>query len=89
MNRIPLEQTRDEVRASRLDLQEQIGIALPVFAYPGGAYDESVVRMLAEEGYELAFASRMAIATDSNAGDWTRFDVQSLCDLANLPGRSL
>jgi peptidoglycan/xylan/chitin deacetylase (PgdA/CDA1 family) len=57
MNRISLEQARDEIRGSREDLAAQIGDTPPVFAYPGGAYSREVMQVLADEGFELAFTT--------------------------------
>ena len=57
MHRISIEQARDEMRAARDDICTHIGHTVPAFAYPGGAYNRSVVAMLAEEGYELAFTT--------------------------------
>jgi peptidoglycan/xylan/chitin deacetylase (PgdA/CDA1 family) len=58
MDRIPLEEARREVVGSRDDLQQHLGSCPPVFAYPGGAYDEHVKAMLAEEGFQAAFTTR-------------------------------
>ncbi|MDH3718745.1 MAG: polysaccharide deacetylase family protein [Planctomycetota bacterium] len=57
MNRISLEQARDELRGAREDLAAHIGDTPPVFAYPGGAYSREVLRLLADEGFELAFTT--------------------------------
>ena len=54
LSRLPVEGVRAEVRGSRDDLRREIGVAPPVFAYPFGAHDERVVRVLREEGFELA-----------------------------------
>ena len=54
---IPSGQVREEVRGAREDLQREIGRWLPVFAYPGGAHDASVVGILREEGYQVAFTT--------------------------------
>jgi len=54
LSRLPVEGVRAEVRGSRDDLRREIGVAPPVFAYPFGAHDDRVVRVMREEGFELA-----------------------------------
>lgn len=57
LDRITPEQVRREVAGSREDLQREVGSVLPVLAYPSGAHDDEAVRVLEEEGYELAFTT--------------------------------
>jgi peptidoglycan/xylan/chitin deacetylase (PgdA/CDA1 family) len=60
-NRISADELRDEAVGSRHDLEREIGSALPIFAYPSGAFDEQAVARLAGEGFELAFTTRRGI----------------------------
>ena len=39
------------------DLEREVGPVPPVFAYPGGAFNEEVVTMLRREGVRLAFTT--------------------------------
>jgi len=57
VNRISIEQARFEASASRDDLAQALGSALPIFAYPSGGFDQRVVDGLAEDGFELAFTT--------------------------------
>lgn len=57
VNRVSVEQARFEASASRDDLVQAIGGALPIFAYPSGGFDQGVVKGLAEDGFELAFTT--------------------------------
>ncbi|WP_162006831.1 polysaccharide deacetylase family protein [Roseimaritima sediminicola] len=61
LTRVDLEEARREVSGSQADLQREIGQVLPVFAYPGGQHNAALVRMMREEGFELAFTVRRGI----------------------------
>jgi len=58
MTQISLEQARHEVRTAQALLQRELGIALPIFAFPDGrhhAYSNTLFEMLHSEGFELLF----------------------------------
>ncbi len=57
MNRIPVEAMRAEALGALRDLEREIGIVLPVFAYPSGGFNEAVVQALREAGIRLAFTT--------------------------------
>jgi peptidoglycan/xylan/chitin deacetylase (PgdA/CDA1 family) len=57
MNRISPDQARAEAVGSLDDLKREIGSALPIFAYPSGGFSDEVVRILAREGFALAFTT--------------------------------
>lgn len=57
MNRVSLAQARDEALGSLDDLRRETGTAAPIFAYPSGGFDDAVVRLLAREGFMLAFTT--------------------------------
>jgi len=62
LTRIPPAEVRAEVVGSLNDLGRELGTrALPILAYPSGAYDDPVVRVLAEEGYVLAFTTERGL----------------------------
>ena len=61
INRISLQEARDEVVGSLHDLKREIGDALPIFAYPSGEFSDEVVRMLELEGFVLAFSTKRGI----------------------------
>lgn len=68
MNRVSLEAARAEAVGSLRDLEQEIGSALPIFAYPSGGFNDEVVRLLKEEGIELAFTAVRGI------NDWRTAD---------------
>lgn len=55
LTQISNEQVTKEVIGSQDDLKREIGEVLPVFAYPGGAHDASIAKLLRQQGIELAF----------------------------------
>jgi peptidoglycan/xylan/chitin deacetylase (PgdA/CDA1 family) len=61
MDRVELGEAREEAVGSLKDLEREIGTVLPVFAYPGGAFSDSVVDMLEQEGLKLAFTTMRGI----------------------------
>ena len=58
---LPEDDAREEIVSSLGDVRREIGDLLPVFAYPDGRFDSSTVRILGEEGVELAFTTRRGI----------------------------
>lgn len=57
MNRIPLEEARQEAVGSLDDLRRQLGDAPPVLAYPAGGFNPDVAGMLHDEGFEVALTT--------------------------------
>jgi hypothetical protein len=51
------DRTREEIRASQEDLKREIGTALPVFCYPNGNHNDTVVSIVRDEGIRLAFTT--------------------------------
>jgi peptidoglycan/xylan/chitin deacetylase (PgdA/CDA1 family) len=68
MTNIPPERMRWEVAGSRDDLRREIGISATAFAYPSGAHNREVVRILQEEGFQLA------VTTNKNHNDFAVAD---------------
>jgi len=54
---LPPEEAAEEIRGSQEDLRREIGRVLPVFCYPNGAHSDSVVEVLREAGFKLAFTT--------------------------------
>jgi peptidoglycan/xylan/chitin deacetylase (PgdA/CDA1 family) len=52
-----LEQIREEVQGSLEDLQRETGACLPIFCYPNGNHNDTVVSVLREQGIRLAFTT--------------------------------
>ena len=57
MHRISSEGAIAEAVRSREDLEREIGSVLPVFAYPGGGFNDAVVDGLRRAGFQLAFTT--------------------------------
>jgi peptidoglycan/xylan/chitin deacetylase (PgdA/CDA1 family) len=57
MNRIAANEMRVEAVGSLHDLEREIGVALPIFAYPSGGYSDEVVNVLQQAGFLLAFTT--------------------------------
>lgn len=57
MTHLTTDRMREEVRASQEDLKREIGNVLPIFCYPNGNHDETVVAILRDEGIRLAFTT--------------------------------
>lgn len=58
LSHIPLDQARDEIRTSQRLIAQEIGQALPIFAFPDGkrsAFTPEVMSLLREEGFTLAW----------------------------------
>lgn len=54
LTRMSLPKARIEIRGSQEDLHRKIGKVLPIFSYPNGAYNETILRVMREEGFLLS-----------------------------------
>jgi colanic acid/amylovoran biosynthesis glycosyltransferase len=57
LTRVTPTQVREEIAVSRDELARETGQCSPAFAYPAGAYDRGVQKILREEGFQLAFTT--------------------------------
>lgn len=57
MTQVNPERMREEIRTSQEDLQREIGIALPIFCYPNGDHNDTIISILRDEGIRLAFTT--------------------------------
>jgi len=57
MTQVTTERMREEVQGSQEDLQREIGACLPIFCYPNGNHNDTVVSVLREQGIRLAFTT--------------------------------
>ncbi len=57
MTQVTPERMRKEVQGSQEDLQREIGACLPIFCYPNGNHNDTVVSVLREQGIRLAFTT--------------------------------
>jgi peptidoglycan/xylan/chitin deacetylase (PgdA/CDA1 family) len=81
VNRISLQEARDEVVGSLQDLQREVGSVLPIFAYPSGEFSDDVAKMLEKEGFALAFTTVRGI---NKLGDMDPFKIKRI----NVGGRT-
>jgi peptidoglycan/xylan/chitin deacetylase (PgdA/CDA1 family) len=51
---VDLEEARAEIAASKAELEAALGVPVTLFAYPYGSYDEEIVRLVREVGFEAA-----------------------------------
>lgn len=71
LDRVPIEAARGEILGSFADLEREVGGGPRVFAYPGGGESPEVVRILEDEGFELAFSTTRG-TNDIRTTDWLR-----------------
>jgi len=57
MTQVTPNRMRQEIRGSQEDLKREIGTVLPVFCYPNGNHNDTVVEILRNEGIRLAFTT--------------------------------
>jgi peptidoglycan/xylan/chitin deacetylase (PgdA/CDA1 family) len=57
LTRVDADRLAAEIGGSRVDLEREIGPVLPVFAYPSGDHDETVIEAVGNLGFELAFTT--------------------------------
>src|SRR6516162_2968802 len=57
MTQVTRAQMREEVQGSLEDLKREIGACLPIFCYPNGNYNDTVVSVLRDQGIRLAFTT--------------------------------
>jgi peptidoglycan/xylan/chitin deacetylase (PgdA/CDA1 family) len=84
LDRLPREAVRDEIVGSLEDLEREIGVAPPVFAYPGGAQDAYVAGILEGAGFEVAFATTRG-TNDLRRADWLRLRRINVGRASGLP----
>ena len=67
LNRVSLEEVQAEAVGSLRDLEREVGVVPPIFAYPSGAFNSEVVRVLERERFVLAFTTVRGINDLSTA----------------------
>ncbi|MGH2523764.1 MAG: polysaccharide deacetylase family protein, partial [Anaerolineales bacterium] len=61
VNRISIDEVRDEALGSLEDLRREVGQVPPIFAYPSGGFNDDVVRALGRAGFALAFTTAVGL----------------------------
>jgi len=57
MTQVTADTMREEVKGSQEDLKREMGTALPIFCYPNGNHNNTVVSVVRDEGIRLAFTT--------------------------------
>jgi len=57
LNRQGIDEVREEIRRSRTEIIERTNTTPAAFAYPAGGVTQDVAKVVAEEGFELAFTT--------------------------------
>jgi peptidoglycan/xylan/chitin deacetylase (PgdA/CDA1 family) len=61
LTRLPSRHAREEIQASRKWLEDTFGIAVSQFSYPQGAFDDRILEMVREAGYNTAVTSEFGV----------------------------
>lgn len=70
LTRISSDAAREEIVGSQRDLEHQIGHTVPVFCFPGGQHNDTLVSILKQEGFKLAFTTVRGSNDVSCADPW-------------------
>jgi peptidoglycan/xylan/chitin deacetylase (PgdA/CDA1 family) len=84
LDRIPVEAAREEILGSLEDLEREAGPLSRVFAYPAGGENPEVVRVLAEERFELGFTTVRG-TNDLREANWLRLRRINVGRASTLP----
>jgi len=61
MNQLPLEVAKEEAETSRAILQDRLGQPIDSFCYPAGGFDDNVVDLIKQLGFQMAFSTYRGI----------------------------
>lgn len=70
LTQIAPEAARDEIVGSQHDLDRQIGETLPAFCFPSGHYNDTLISILKQEGFKLAFTTEQGVNDLKCADPW-------------------
>jgi peptidoglycan/xylan/chitin deacetylase (PgdA/CDA1 family) len=54
LTKLPLERAVEEIRGCKRDLEDFLGAPVNLFAYPGGAFNETIARAVRDAGFKAA-----------------------------------
>jgi len=63
---IPIETVQAEVGPCKNWIEEKFGVEVTSFAYPYGVYDDAIVKVVQEAGYETAFGTDLGIEVSND-----------------------
>jgi peptidoglycan/xylan/chitin deacetylase (PgdA/CDA1 family) len=84
LDQVPLDQARAEIAGSKADLERELGSSPPVFSFPSGQHNDDLVRILKEEGFEIAFTTGRGV-NDLRRPDWLRMRRINVGGRSKLP----
>ena len=84
MDRISLEVVDEEIEGSLMDLKREIGVALPIFAYPGGHVTDDIEERLRRMDIVVAFSTNRGI-NDLKRVNWMRLNRINVGPRTTLP----
>ena len=71
------EEARESIRSCKDDLENALGVNIRFFAYPGGAFNRDVARLVRQVGYDAACSILGPDRNDSSSLFWLHRDVLS------------
>ena len=83
LTRVTAARARAEIAGSQADMQRELGFVQPVFSYPDGAHDDTVVDAARSEGFDIAFTQR------DGHNDFRHVDPLRLCRTNVTPKTTL
>jgi peptidoglycan/xylan/chitin deacetylase (PgdA/CDA1 family) len=75
LTHLSIAEIREEVRISKKNIEEKLGIKIDTFAYPNGNYNEKIIEILQEDGFQLAVTTK----TGLNTNDTDLFQLRRKC----------
>jgi peptidoglycan/xylan/chitin deacetylase (PgdA/CDA1 family) len=84
MTQIAPAEIQREIRGSQKALQREIGAALPIFCYPGGGHNDTVISILKQEGFVAAFTTLKG-HNDLGSADLLRLRRTNITPRTTLP----
>src|SRR5271166_853940 len=61
LTRLPTGDAQEEIRASRKWLEDTFGVSVSHFSYPQGAFDDRILEMVREAGYNTAVTTQFGV----------------------------
>ena len=75
LRKLPAEKANEEIRGCREDLEQELGMNIRFFAYPGGAFNRQVARLTEEAGYSAACSVLGPCRNDTRSLFWLYRDL--------------
>jgi peptidoglycan/xylan/chitin deacetylase (PgdA/CDA1 family) len=75
LTKLAPEQTREEIAGCKADLEHALGVHVPFFAYPGGAFNRQVARLAEQVGFAAACSVLGPARNDTSSLYWLYRDT--------------